>query len=103
MGNGVAITLPDGSKKQFDGPISGMEVAESIGAGLAKAALAVIVDGEQWDLLRTIETDTSIAIITRDSEEGLELLRHDCAHRLRVSFAGSTEKTTQGYKTRYKG
>ncbi len=82
MGNGVAITLPDGSKKQFDGPISGMEVAESIGAGLAKAALAVIVDGEQWDLLRTIKTDTSIAIITRDSEEGLELLRHDCAHVL---------------------
>ena len=82
MGNGVAITLPDGSKKQFDGPISGMEVAESIGTGLAKAALAVIVDGEQWDLLRTIETDTSIAIITRDSEEGLELLRHDCAHVL---------------------
>ena len=82
MGNGVAITLPDGSKKQFDGPISGMEVADSIGTGLAKAALSVIVDGEQWDLLRTIETDTSIAIITRDSEEGLEVLRHDCAHVL---------------------
>ena len=82
MGNGVAITLPDGSKKQFDGPISGMEVAESIGKGLAKAALAVVVDGSQWDLLRTIENDTSIAIITRDSEEGLELLRHDCAHVL---------------------
>jgi len=82
MGNGVAITLPDGSKKQFDGPISGMEVAESIGKGLAKAALAVVVDGAQWDLLRTIENDTSIAIITRDSEEGLELLRHDCAHVL---------------------
>jgi len=82
MGNGVTITLPDGSKKEFDGPVSGMDVAASIGAGLAKAALAVVVDGAQWDLLRTIEADASIAIITRDSDEGLELLRHDCAHVL---------------------
>jgi threonyl-tRNA synthetase len=82
MGNGVTITLPDGSKKEFDGPVSGMDVAASIGAGLAKAALAVVVDGAQWDLLRTIEADASIAIITRDSDEGLEFLRHDCAHVL---------------------
>ena len=82
MGIGVTITLPDGSKKEFDGPISGMEVAASIGVGLAKAALAVVVDGAQWDLDRTIEADASIAIITRDSDEGLELLRHDCAHVL---------------------
>jgi threonyl-tRNA synthetase len=82
MGIGVTITLPDGSKKEFDGPISGMEVAASIGVGLAKAALAVVVDGAQWDLARTIEADASIAIITRDSDDGLELLRHDCAHVL---------------------
>ncbi|MDB3954400.1 threonine--tRNA ligase [Alphaproteobacteria bacterium] len=82
MGIGVTITLPDGSKKEFDGPISGMEVAASIGAGLAKAALAVVVNGAQWDLTRTIEADASIAIVTRDSDEGLELLRHDCAHVL---------------------
>lgn len=80
MANGVTITLPDGSEKPFDGPVTGGEVAASIGPGLAKAALAVVVDGAEWDLTRPIERDAAIAIITRDSNEALEFLRHDCAH-----------------------
>ena len=76
----VAITLPDGSVKEFDGPVTGQEVAESIGAGLAKAALAVKVDGELRDLARPIEEDASLEVVTRNHEDALELLRHDAAH-----------------------
>lgn len=76
------ITLPDGSERQYDAPVCGGEVAASIGAGLAKAAVAVRVDGEEWDLGRPIERDATVEILTRDSEEGLELLRHDAAHVL---------------------
>ncbi|MDX1580582.1 MAG: threonine--tRNA ligase, partial [Alphaproteobacteria bacterium] len=76
----VEITLPDGSKKQFDGPVSGADIAASIGAGLAKAAMFVRVDGEDWDLDRPIEDDAKVEIITRDSDEVLEFLRHDAAH-----------------------
>ncbi|HNP64554.1 MAG TPA: threonine--tRNA ligase [Woeseiaceae bacterium] len=74
------ITLPDGSKRQFDTPVSGAELAASIGAGLAKAAVAVRVDGVAWDLDRPIEKDAKVEILTRDSDDGLELLRHDAAH-----------------------
>jgi len=76
------ITLPDGSIREFDGTTSGTEISESIGSGLAKAAVAVRVDGEVWDLNRDIDSDAAIEIITRDSEVGLELLRHDAAHVL---------------------
>ncbi len=76
------ITLPDGSERQFDAPVSGADIAASIGAGLAKAAVAVRVDGEAWDLNRLIENDATVAIVTRDSDDGLELLRHDAAHVL---------------------
>ena len=76
------ITLPDGSARQFDGPVSGADVAASIGKGLARAALAIKVDGVLRDLAATIETDASVAVVTRDSEEALELLRHDAAHVL---------------------
>jgi threonyl-tRNA synthetase len=76
------ITLPDGSERQFDTSVSGKEVAASIGAGLAKAAVAVRVDGELWDLTRPIEQDAALEILTRDSDDGLELLRHDAAHVL---------------------
>ena len=78
----VAITLPDGSVRQFDGPVTGAEIAADIGPGLAKAALCVTVDGELWDLTRTIEADADVAIITAKDEAGLELLRHDAAHVL---------------------
>ena len=76
----VAITLPDGSVRQYDGPVSGADIAADIGPGLAKAALAVRVDGIPSDLLLPIETDASIGIITSKDDEALELLRHDCAH-----------------------
>ncbi|MBF2760279.1 MAG: threonine--tRNA ligase [Ectothiorhodospiraceae bacterium AqS1] len=76
------ITLPDGSVRQFDAPVSGAEIASDIGAGLAKAALAVKVDGDLRDLASAIERDANVAIITRESEEALELLRHDAAHVL---------------------
>lgn len=76
------ITLPDGSVRQFDAAVSGADVAASIGAGLAKAAVAVRVDGDLWDLNRLIEDDVQLQILTRDSDDGLELLRHDAAHVL---------------------
>lgn len=76
----IVITLPDGKKLEFDKPVTGLEIAESIGAGLAKAALAVMLDGQMIDLSREITADAAIAIVTRDSEEALELIRHDTAH-----------------------
>ena len=76
----VAITLPDGSVKQFDGPVTGAELAAAIGPGLAKAALAIKIDGEVLDLSRSIDADSEVEIITRKSEEALDLIRHDTAH-----------------------
>ena len=76
----VKISLPDGSERQFDGPITGLQLAADIGPGLAKAALAIRLNGEQADLSTLIETDATVAIVTRKDEEALELLRHDCAH-----------------------
>ena len=76
----VAITLPDGSKREFDKPVSGADVAADIGPGLAKAALAVRVGGEMKDLSTVIDADAEIAIVTAKDEDVLELLRHDCAH-----------------------
>ena len=76
----VAITLPDGSKREFDKPVSGADVAADIGSGLAKAALAVRVGGEMKDLSTVIDVDAEIAIVTTKDEDTLELLRHDCAH-----------------------
>ena len=74
------ITLPDGSTRSFENPVSGLEIAASIGPGLAKAALVVSVDGELWDLSRLIETDAAISIVTAKDAAGLEVLRHDSAH-----------------------
>jgi len=78
----VAITLPDGSVRKFDGPVTGQEVAESIGPGLAKAALAVKVNDELRDLARPIEEDAELEIVTRTHEDALKLIRHDAAHIL---------------------
>ena len=74
------ITLPDGSTRSFENPVSGLEIAASIGPGLAKAALVVSVDGELWDLARVIEQDAAISIVTAKDAAGLEVLRHDSAH-----------------------
>lgn len=77
----VAITLPDGSIRQFDHPVSGLDVAKSIGPGLAKAALAITVNGEMKDLATLIDHDVQLSIITAKSgPDALELLRHDAAH-----------------------
>ena len=82
----VAITLPDGSVRSYDNPVSGAEIAASIGPGLAKAAMVVKVDGELWDLDRTIDTDANVAIITdKQEDDALEVLRHDCAHLLAMA------------------
>jgi threonyl-tRNA synthetase len=74
------VTLPDGSKKPFPEPVTGSAVAASIGARLAKDAVAIRVDGTLCDLTLPLEDDVNIEIVTRSSTEGLELLRHDAAH-----------------------
>ena len=76
------ITLPDGSVKPFESATTGAEIAASIGQSLARAAVAVKVDGEMYDLTRDIDSDVNLEVITRDSDDGLELLRHDAAHVL---------------------
>ncbi|MEJ6016863.1 MULTISPECIES: threonine--tRNA ligase [Aeromonas] len=76
------ITLPDGSQRQFAHAVSVMDVAADIGPGLAKACIAGRVNGELVDACELIETDSSLAIITAKDEEGLDILRHSCAHLL---------------------
>ena len=78
----VAITLPDGSVRNFEGPVSGAELAADIGPGLAKAALAVRVGDDMLDLSTVFETDTDVSIVTSKDEDALDLLRHDAAHVL---------------------
>ena len=74
------ITLPDGSQRQFDHPVSVLEVAQDIGAGLAKATIAGRVNGERRDACDVIEQDATLEIITAKDEDGLEIIRHSCAH-----------------------
>jgi threonyl-tRNA synthetase len=76
----VAITLPDGTVRSFDGPVTGADLAASIGPGLAKAAIGVAVDDEVRDLSRSIEHDANVRIITRKDDDALDLIRHDAAH-----------------------
>ncbi|WP_139555835.1 threonine--tRNA ligase [Methylotetracoccus oryzae] len=76
------ITLPDGSRREFPGVVSVMQVAESIGVGLARAALAGRVDGRLVDTSHLIEQDAEVAIITAKQPEGLEIIRHSTAHLL---------------------
>lgn len=77
------ITLPDGSQRHFDNPVSTLEVAQSIGPGLAKATIAGRVNGARVDACDLIEHDASLEIITtKDEVDGLEIVRHSCAHLL---------------------
>ncbi|HLS98451.1 MAG: threonine--tRNA ligase [Porticoccaceae bacterium] len=76
------ITLPDGSQRQFDAPVSVAQIAENIGPGLAKAALAGKVDGKLVDTSHLIAADAELAIVTGKDEDGLEVIRHSCAHLL---------------------
>jgi len=76
----IAVTLPDGRRLEFSRPATGGDIARAIGPGLAKAAIAVRVDGHARDLATVVDRDSTVAIITRESAEGLEILRHDAAH-----------------------
>ena len=76
------ITLPDGSKRSFDNPVSVLDVANDIGPGLAKATVAGKVNGELVDAVDIIEHDADLQILTVKDEEGLEIVRHSCAHLL---------------------
>jgi len=78
----INITLPDGSQRQFDAPVTIADVAASIGAGLAKAALAGKIDGRLVDTSYKIEYDANLAIVTEKSPEALDILRHSTAHLL---------------------
>ena len=78
----VAITLPDNTVRQFDGPVTGLGLAADIGPGLAKAAVAIKLDGELVDLSTLIERDSVVAIVTNRDDEALDLIRHDTAHVL---------------------
>ncbi|MGE4481634.1 threonine--tRNA ligase [Acidocella sp.] len=77
-----AITLPDGSVRSFEGAVTGTTIAAAIGPGLARAALAMEVNGKQMDLSREIAEDSSVKFITRKDDAALEMIRHDAAHVL---------------------
>ena len=78
----ITLTLPDGAKQQFDKPLTGIAFAESISKSLAKKALALKINGEAVDLATVIDSDCEIAVLTASDEEGVDLMRHDCAHIL---------------------
>ena len=84
----VAITLPDGSIRQFDAPVTGADVVADIGPGLAKAALAIRLNGEIRDLSAVIDEDARVSIITAKDAEALELIRHDTAHVMAEAVQG---------------
>src|SRR5579871_6475994 len=77
-----AITLPDGSVRRFDGAVTGTTVAEAIGPGLARAALAMRLDGKIVDMATPIEADARVEFVTRRDEAALDMIRHDAAHVL---------------------
>ena len=74
------ITLPDGSQRLYDQPVTPAAIAADIGPGLARAALLAVVDDAEWDLTRPIENDVRLSLVTAKDEQALALLRHDCAH-----------------------
>ena len=76
----INITLPDRSKKKFNTPFTGLDIAKSISQSLAKEAVAIKVDNNIQDLKQKIINDCAIEIITKKSPEALEIIRHDAAH-----------------------
>ena len=78
----ITLTLPDGATQQFDKPLTGIAFAESISKSLAKKALALKINGEAVDWATVIDSDCEIAVLTASDEEGVDLMRHDCAHIL---------------------
>lgn len=86
--NDISITLPDGASRSYAAGTTGLEIAESISKSLAKAALAICINGELSDLSLPITGDASIELVTRKDDEALELIRHDCAHVLAEAVQG---------------
>lgn len=80
MPENITITLPDGSTREYGAGVTGMEIAESISKSLAKVSVAIRIDGVLSDLSLPIEKDLAVAIVRREDEEALDLIRHDCAH-----------------------
>ena len=78
----ITITLPDGSTREYDAGVTGMQIAQSIAKSLAKASIAIEINGELSDLSLPINDNASIALVKREDEQALELIRHDCAHVL---------------------
>ena len=80
----VALTLPDGKVRNYPGPVTGAELARDIGPGLAKAAMAIRVNGKVWDLSRPIDQDAAVSIVTRKDDDATvyDIIRHDTAHIL---------------------
>ena len=74
------VTLPDGSTRSYDAPVTPAQVAADIGPGLAKAAMLAVVDGDEWDIGRVIETDAALSLITSKDDAILATIRHDAAH-----------------------
>ena len=74
------VTLPDGSTRSYDAPVSPATIAADIGPGLAKAAMLAVVDGQEWDMTREIEADSSLALLTAKDDNILATIRHDAAH-----------------------
>ena len=74
------LTLPDGTVRSYEDGATGLDVATSIGAGLARAAVAITVDGETLDLNRAIDRDGALSVVTENTEEGRHVLRHSAAH-----------------------
>ena len=74
------VTLPDGSTRSYDAPVSPATIAADIGPGLAKAAMLAVVDGQEWDMTRKIEADSSLALLTAKDDNILATIRHDAAH-----------------------
>ena len=85
MSDDVKLTLPDGSVREFSRPVTGFDVAAAIGSGLAKAALAIRLNGEMRDLATEITQDGEFSAVTAKDEDALELIRHDAAHILAQS------------------
>ncbi len=76
----ISITFPDGASRQFEAPVSGLDIANDISKSLAKKTVAMMVDGELSDIRDELNADASVKLIMRDDPEALELIRHDCAH-----------------------
>ena len=74
------VTLPDGSPRSYDAPVTPAQVAADIGPGLAKAAMLAVVDGDEWDIGRVIETDAALSLVTSKDDAILATIRHDAAH-----------------------